>query len=194
MNEDRVVALDLGGVLLSDGTKTAFTKLGARYGVDSQTLETLWHSEIRIPAELGLISAEQALRRIAGVLSAPLQEVESQFLGEFRPIKPAVDFLRTIRASDTVVVLATNHLDEWVERWKRTFEWFSHFDRVVCSASLGLRKPQIEFYQAVIDAAGGVTGFYFVDDSAENVAAATAVGLRGVLAQENWMSRILLTA
>ena len=123
-------------------------------------------------------------------MSAPAEEVESLLLGEFRPVTTAAGFLRTLKTSAVTVILATNHLDEWIDHWTRTFDWFSLFDHVVCSATVGHRKPQPEFYQAVIDAAGS-DRFWFVDDDTANVAAANTAGLTGVLAEPGWTSRIL---
>ena len=65
----------------------------------------------------------------------------------------------------STVLLATNHINERLDRWADRFDWWSLFDGVVCSAALGVRKPQPEFYEQVIAEAGGDVGFLFVDDA-----------------------------
>ena len=83
MNGDAVsetVALDLGGVLQTDGTKTAFLKLGDIYSVDRQRLTGLWHDQLRTPAELGHATAEQTMTLLTDAAGGPVEQVEELFL------------------------------------------------------------------------------------------------------------------
>ena len=174
------VALDLGGVLLTDGTKTGFRKLADIYDVDQRHLTELWHDQLRIPAELGHATAEQTLTLLADAAGGPVKQVEELFLEEFQPIPEGVAYLKKAHNAGSTILLATNHVNERLDRWADRFDWWSLLDEVACSATVGVRKPQPEFYEQVIAAAGGAGGFLFVDDAPENVKAAGDAGLVGV--------------
>ena len=115
------VALDLGGVLLSDGTKTGFSKLAAHYGGDRQHLTEYWHSQLRIPAELGHATAQQTMTALADAADGHVEQVEELFLNEFQPIPEGVEYLQQAHKAGVRVLLATNHLNEWLERWAARF-------------------------------------------------------------------------
>ncbi|KAJ5019550.1 hypothetical protein K4K57_012691 [Colletotrichum sp. SAR 10_99] len=56
------------------------------------------------------------------------------------------------------------------------------FDGVFTSASLGVRKPEREFFDRVLEAAGvDAQSAVFVDDRTENVICAQCCGMKGVL-------------
>jgi putative hydrolase of the HAD superfamily len=59
--------------------------------------------------------------------------------------------------------------------------WSASFDRRFYSCRLGLAKPDAAVYKAVLDDLGAAPqSVLFIDDRAENVLAAAAVGLRAV--------------
>jgi putative hydrolase of the HAD superfamily len=59
--------------------------------------------------------------------------------------------------------------------------WSASFDRRFYSCRLGLAKPDPAVYQAVLDDLGATPeSVLFIDDRAENVLAATALGLQAV--------------
>jgi len=181
-----VVALDLGGVLLTDGTKTAFSRLRS-LGLQPREAKELWHGHLRMPAELGAISSDEVFARLAALSPhATPAAVRSVLLDEFRPIPYGIDYLRRTSAGGGRVALATNHLHEWLAVWRDRFEWFSLLDPVVCSSSIGARKPDMPFFDKLVAEVGGERGFGFVDDDRSNVDAAAAAGLRGVLARGDW--------
>ena len=60
-------------------------------------------------------------------------------------------------------------------------EWFPSFDRRFYSCRLGLAKPDPAVYEAVLDDLGATPqSVLFIDDRAENVLAAAALGLQAV--------------
>lgn len=135
MNRDGVpetVAFDLGGVLLTDGAKTAFRKLAAIYGGDRQRLTGLWHRQLRLPAELGHATAKQTMTLLADAVGGPVERVEELFLDECQPIPEGVDYLKQTHNAGSTVVSATNHVNE---RLGRRCRW-----TVCCTPNPGPRR------------------------------------------------------
>ena len=60
-------------------------------------------------------------------------------------------------------------------------DW-SIFDDVFISGEVGIRKPDLGFYRHVLEMTDtGPSEALFVDDKAENILAASSLGIRGVL-------------
>jgi HAD superfamily hydrolase (TIGR01509 family) len=188
--DDRVLALDLGGVLLSDGTKTAFDIMSERAGCSADLLSSLWQGQLRVPAELGAVPAAEVYRRFASATGLSAAEVAELLIEGFQPIPEGIAALEAAHKSGAAVILATNHLNEWLEIWSARYGWWALLDSIVCSAAVHERKPNASFYREVVAAAGGRLGFIFVDDDPANVAAATRSGLRGILATPGWSARL----
>ena len=77
--------------------------------------------------------------------------------------------------------LLTNNVKEFGEHWRSTFPIDELFEVVVDSSHVGMRKPDPEIYlltceQLAVEPADAV----FVDDNADNVAAARALGMETV--------------
>lgn len=187
----RTLVLDLGGVLLTDGTKTAFEVLAGFHSAPScAELEQRWQQELRLPAELGEIGSDEVFFTLARWTGLAMTTVEDVVLGEFQPIPQGVTLLQEATARGLKTVLATNHLDEWLRRWEERYPWFGLLDDIVCSSTLGKRKPQGEFYDEVLKVAGNPSNLLFVDDDPVNISGAQACGLPSLLARGDWSSSV----
>lgn len=75
--------------------------------------------------------------------------------------------------------LLTNNVAE--ASWRSTFP-FEHFDVVIDSSQVGIRKPDPRIYQELIDRLGEpAEAIVFVDDLPENLPAAADLGINTVL-------------
>lgn len=82
-----------------------------------------------------------------------------------------------LKAAGHRVVCGTNafeaHYRHHLERGE-----YAVFDRIYASNRMGIAKPSPEFFRRILDGEGWrAEGAFFVDDRAENVAAARAVGM-----------------
>ena len=95
------------------------------------------------------------------------------------PDPPAWRLVRDLRAAGYLTVLATNQHEERRE-WMRTalgYDGLCDVDAYSCL--LGAAKPDPDYFRAALEMAGvGAGEALFVDDSAENIVAAAALGLR----------------
>jgi putative hydrolase of the HAD superfamily len=77
--------------------------------------------------------------------------------------------------------LLTNNVKEFGEHWRSTFPIDELFEVVVDSSHVGMRKPDPEIYLLTCAQLGIEPGdAVFVDDNADNVAAARALGMETV--------------
>jgi len=88
---------------------------------------------------------------------------------------------RELRASGMSVALLTNNVAEWGDQWRAMIPVEELFDVVVDSSAVGMRKPDPRIYRLTCEQLGvAPDGCVFVDDNADNVAAARALGMETV--------------
>jgi putative hydrolase of the HAD superfamily len=77
--------------------------------------------------------------------------------------------------------LLTNNVKEFGEHWRATFPIDELFEVIVDSSHVGMRKPEPEIYLLTCTQLGVEPGeAVFVDDNADNCAAARALGMETV--------------
>jgi HAD superfamily hydrolase (TIGR01509 family) len=180
-----VIAFDLGGVLLRGGVLTsgseaaAFNKLEQQFGLPAGPTSRMWHELLR-PSEIGEISESTVWTMLASqVPGVDPSSVREAMLEMASPIDEGIGALKDIHDAGWRTALATNHLDSWVKEWKARFDWFDYIDVVVVSSKIGLRKPDLGYYEN-LKSQLEVESPWFVDDRSENLVAARKSGLRVV--------------
>jgi putative hydrolase of the HAD superfamily len=181
----RAVWTDFGGVLTPpiEHTLMAFCRrhrldpaaLGAaaatvtaRYGTD----------DVMLPLDTPLVTEQAWLREIAdelGMAEAPTTMADSWFDG--RETNHAwLARLDALRASGVFVGMLSNMVPAWDTHWRRMVDP-RHFDDVVLSFQVGMRKPSPEIFALALERSGTRPDeTVFVDDLAGNCAGARAVG------------------
>ncbi len=99
------------------------------------------------------------------------------------PIEGTVEILGALHAAGTPLYAITNFsLEKWHETRAR-FEFLrTRFRDVVVSSEEGVIKPDPEIYRRCLDRNGLLAAeCVFIDDSADNIAAAGALGIDGIL-------------
>ena len=171
----RAVLLDADGVLQLIGTPW-YRALSA--GGGEAFARALLSGEG--PALSGRESLRDLLERL--VVELGLSKGADELMVLWRratPDPPAWRLVRDLRAAGYLTVLATNQHEERRE-WMRTalgYDGLCDVDAYSCL--LGAAKPDPDYFRAALEMAGvGAGEALFVDDSAENIVAATALGLR----------------
>ncbi|MFK0252305.1 HAD family hydrolase [Streptomyces sp. NPDC090445] len=138
-----------------------------------------------LPLLLGEITKRQWVESIVLGLADCVPEAVARELGEafaeapFRADEAVVALLRRVRAH-MPLVLVTNATEE-LEADLVTLGLADLAHHVVSSARVGIAKPDRRIYEIAAERAGvAVPRCLFVDDRAENVEAAVAIGMTGV--------------
>ena len=141
-----------------------------------------WHCLER--GELSLVDARaaiQALATAAGLDRDPFAALSR--LGRDDDQRPKiVDRARSIKATGVRTACVTNNVAEFGDGWRAMIPVGELFDVVVDSSQSGVRKPDPAIFALALDALGVTADrAVFLDDFPGNIAAAEAVGLRGIL-------------
>ena len=194
----RAVIFDWGGVVSTSpiasfleyaqgiGLEQAelFRLFGAEYSSSEEDEpERAWHL-----LETGRLTLEEYVRHIGDqsheLIGAPLDPS----FGDFQMMAPVgvhwmvVHRIRELRAAGYRTSLLTNNVREWEPHWRATTPCEELFDDVVDSSVVGLRKPDPPIYHLACERLGvRPEEVVFLDDFVENVEAARALGMGGVV-------------
>ncbi|WP_242613954.1 HAD family hydrolase [Actinomadura roseirufa] len=128
------------------------------------------------PAEFERLLAAELLTVDGGpVLAAGLI---SRMFGAFAPVEPMYAALRTVRSGGARTALLSN---SWGNDYPRDL-FDGHFDAVVISAEVGMRKPDERIFRHAVALLGlAPAECVFIDDIEHNVRAAEDLGLHAIL-------------
>ena len=137
--------------------------------------------------EMGRIGLAEYMTALVGrapdVLGRPLDFDAYREFTASTPVSihwAVVHRIRELRAAGVGLALLTNNVREFGDTWRRTFP-VELFPVVVDSCEVGLRKPDRRIYELTCERAGAdPEAAVFLDDNADNVAAARALGIETV--------------
>ncbi len=176
---------DVGGVLLTNGwDRQQRDAVLARFGLDQADFERR-HAEVDQAWEKDEIGVDEYLRRT--VFFEPRSFTQAEFLGAMREesaVLPdsGIGILRQLSASEEYVLATVNNESRAMNEYRLTkFGLLDDFDAFFSSCYLGLRKPDRKIYQVALDVLQrDPEQVVFIDDRAENVAAAASLGIHAI--------------
>lgn len=178
----KAIVFDCGGVLLRNGDLSPYRRWEERLGLEAGALERLlWMGDLYQRAERGVISDAEFWRRAAeglGLSDAAEADRLRAEIWETWEIDARVLALVDRARQRYRVAMLTNATDAMEELLAERYGVADRFEAIVNSARVGTAKPDAAIYEALLKRmrlnAGDVV---FVDDRAENVAAAAALGM-----------------
>lgn len=178
----QVVIFDCGGVLLRDRDDSAYEAWGARLGLGADALrEAIYTSQAWSLAERGQLSEPQFWVQAARDLGLGDEE-EAQALATDLWDSWMVDgevlgLIDRVRRRYRVAMLS-NATDILEHNLEQRYGVADRFELIVNSARLGVAKPERAIYEETLRRLGvRPAEALFIDDRAENIAAAAALGL-----------------
>jgi putative hydrolase of the HAD superfamily len=194
MAELNTILFDVGGVLLTNGwDHEERAAVLAHFSVDRAAYEER-HAPANDAWERGLITADEFLQET--VFFEPRSFTPSEFLARMKAqskVLPhgALRILGDLRASPGIhLAILNNEARELNDYRIESFQLKKYFSSFFSSCYLGLRKPEAKIYRLALDVLHcGAEEAVFVDDREENCAAAEAVGIHGILYQDEAQCR-----
>jgi 2-haloacid dehalogenase len=180
-----VAIFDLGGVLIDWDPRHLYRKL---FGGDDAAMEhflaTVCTPAWNVQQDAGRTIAEAtALLRAAHPGEATRIDAFYARFDEMMAgaIPGAVAILEALRRRRVALYGLTNFSAETYPLALRRFDFLGWFRHVLVSGEVGLAKPDPRIYRLLLERCGiAAADAVFIDDKPANVAAAEALGLRGI--------------
>lgn len=174
--------VDLGNVLVHLHVGRFVRRLRQRTGEatlpgDPLFAEEAYHRFAR--GEIGPREFHAAVERRLE-LTWPYDDFTAAWCDVFEENVASVAAVRRMKPYRPVFLLSNTDTLHW-ESIRRRWAWTAEFDGLHLSFEVGIEKPDPKFFRTFLDRHGlRAERCLFVDDTAENVAAARGVGLRAV--------------
>jgi len=179
------VVFDLGGVLIDWDPRYLYRSLFAGDDVAMETfLATVCTPDWNRRQDAGRPWSEAVAELVAAHpqqrdLIVAYRERWAETLGD--PIDPTVEVLAELRAAAVPLYALSNWSAETFPIARPRYPFLDWFDGIVLSGEVGAAKPDARIYEALLERYRlDPASLVFVDDVAENVAAAEALGLRSI--------------
>ena len=159
------------------------------FGSYEQDSDHPWHQLER--GEIDFVTAREGIieaGRARGMEVDPL-ELFVRMGEESDGMRQEVVALATrVKAEGYQTAIVTNNAKEFRERWTASVPVAEICHAIVDSSEVGIRKPDRRIYEHALEQLGGIdpSRAVFVDDFPANVAAAEALGMRGVLVEDDF--------
>lgn len=170
---------DLSEVLLQGlkGTEFAVAK---RLGLDPETVHAQFQGPQLTALFRGRISEAEywrgRLERHGWPTTVP--QLQAAVRANFREIPGTRAVLEELRQSGVRLGLLSDHAQEWVADIEPRFSVRRHFDAVIYSFEVGLKKPEPGIYRQALRALGvDPASTVFIDDHPPNLEPAARLGL-----------------
>ena len=175
--DDRIVVLDVHGVIFTNPLARFLAELAQRHGRESAEVLQTWTSRLRRPFWLGELGEREMWQTLfpAADADALTAELEGRYARG-----PLFDALEAISEP---IWLLSNHRTDWLLPRLVRFGLAGRFDRIYVSDAIGWVKPEAEAFRLVQREAGRHTVTY-VDDKPANVAVAAETFVEAMLVDE----------
>jgi HAD superfamily hydrolase (TIGR01509 family) len=175
-----VVIFDLGKVLVDFDYTRAGQRIAAFGSVLPEVVrQFIDHSPLLVRYETGLISTTEffAAVREATHFRGTAAEFAAAFADIFTPLAEMIALHAALRARGIPTYILSNTNDLAIAHIRRSYPFFANFDGYVLSYEVGAMKPDAAIYLTAEKLAGKCGAeILFLDDRADNIAAATARG------------------
>ncbi len=178
------VVFDLGGVLIDWNPRYLYRKLFEDAGEMEDFLATVCNSAWNLRQDAGRPVAEAA-----AVLKARHPDkaalIDAYFERWPEMLNGAIDgtvaILAELKDQGTPLYALTNWSAETYPHARSRFGFLEWFRAIVVSGEVGLIKPDADIYRLLLTSQGLTAAeTVFIDDTAENVEAARALGFQGI--------------
>ncbi len=183
----RAVIFDYGRVLTGPPDPAAHEALVRITGLSSDRLDGLYWKD-RQAYDEGKLTGLEFWRRVAGEAGLELSESAIEELNLWdarmwtRGDRAMLDWQVALKQRGLLTAIVSNMGDTVHEHMERELEWLSRFDLLVWSYQLRVAKPDPAIYRYALERLGTrPEETLFIDDKAENLDTALALGMRGLV-------------
>jgi putative hydrolase of the HAD superfamily len=180
------VIFDFGYVLSMPPQTSDYQHLAELAEIDGAPFDKVYWAN-RVEYDHGSIDGSTYWRRIAEaagkeLTSAQIDRLIAADIALWMRTNPVMmDWVRALKSRGLKIAVLSNMPIEHSRYMRQTAPWFREFDYVCFSAEVRLSKPGAAIYQACLKIIRSRPGeCLFIDDRAENVEAAQALGLHAV--------------
>ncbi len=184
MDTIRAIVFDWGGVLIENPAPYFLKYCAAKMQAPEKELYRIYEDYVD-RFESGAIEEEQMWQEVSQRLHLPVDNITTiwyqAFEASYRPRPSMFELAQTLQKNGYITAMLSNTEKPSV-RFFHSKNYSTLFNPAVFSCEEGMRKPQPQIYQLLLRRLG-LSGqeVAFIDDKPENIEAARAAGIHGIV-------------
>ena len=136
-------------------------------------------------ADVGEVSEAELFDYLSKLSGEPADNIYREFMSYVNINSELVDLIVRLKEKYKIVLLS-NALASWLHKILENNDLYRLFDHMVISGEERIRKPSADIFKIALSRAGiSPKDAVFVDDNEKNTRAAEAVGIRGIVYENN---------
>ena len=189
------VVFDLGNVLVDYNGGVCVDMLGYTGEVKKELIHAIFLSDAWKAGDEGSVTPEEQLTQFinnAPHLEKEIRDVYEHLDGSIRKFDYTEEVLAHFRKAGFKLYYLSNYGEYLFEKTKYELDFLRKFDGGIISYREKLMKPQKEIYNLLMTRYNiKPNDAWFIDDRPENVEAANAVGMHGIVFDSHTVEEIL---
>ena len=173
------IVFDLGGVVVAHNEESFAEKLGEFFsfvfGPDMKCVPSFWYDY-----DLGLLSMDETAASVAEYRNCSVEEAKANMLYAIslqEEVEPTVRLIKELKERGYKLYVLSNMSKEYIE-FLRKLPVFEYFDEQIVSCEVHLGKPNLKFYQHLLDLCNlNPDETIFIDDRKDTVEAGAELGI-----------------
>lgn len=173
------IVFDLGGVVVAHNEAGFAEKLGEFFsfvfGPDMKCVPSFW-----VDYDLGVKSIDETAAAVAEYRNCSPETAKEHMLYAIslqEEVEPTVRLIKELKQRGYRLYVLSNMSKEYID-YLRKLPVFEYFDEQVVSCEVHLGKPNLKFYQHLLDHCNlNPDETIFIDDRKDNVEAAAELGI-----------------
>ena len=136
-------------------------------------------------ADVGKVCEDELFSFLGSLSGEPKEDVYREFMSYVNINSELVDLIVRLKEKYKIVLLS-NALASWLHKILANNDLYRCFDHIVISGEERIGKPSPEIYRTALSRAGiEASDAVFIDDNEKNTRAAEALGIRGIVYENN---------
>ncbi len=180
----KAIIFDLAGVVLFPIRGTFNSLLAERLGVTTEGVDRVMSDHKNDLWDINAISDDEFYDHLLTELKLPLEKkiiIRKFVIDDFYIDQEMITLIRELRKTYTTALL-TNFPAHVHDFMQRSWRVDGAFDHIIVSADVELIKPDPRIYQLTLERIGcQAHEAVFIDDRQNNIEAAAAMGINGIL-------------
>lgn len=185
MSEIKAAIFDVGGVLSNEGLQAMLDDMKESLDIDDEILKGIFSTHIPLIGS-GKIDEAEFWGQVSKVYDTRNVEVAENLLGRayaesLRPQQEVLELVQALGDAGITMAILSNTIEQHAQPL-RNAGVYDGFNHIFLSHEIGYRKPDPDAYEHVLQALDiSAPEAIFVDDREENVEAANALGMHGLV-------------
>lgn len=181
----KTIIFDFGGVVGSDANdwETNFSQVQEITGLSSQELNEIF-DEHWSSLKIGKGNVGNFWQNVVGKSKKKIEpeELATIYNSKISINTRVLELVKVLKKRGFILIILSNESKEWMDIKIEKFKLDKFFDKIYCSAYLGISKPSIEIFNYVLrDLRIKASKIIFIDNQINNINIAEKLGIKTIL-------------